>query len=576
VEFKLLNENFKNNYCLNVLQSRGVKDINNYLNPSIKDIQNPEDLDNMDKGVELVKKIVDNSGSVLLIVDADNDGFTSSAIIYQYLKHLNQNIKIKPLLHEGKEHGISDHISEIIKNDKSYDLVICPDAGSNDFEYHEELKEVDIPCLIIDHHQLDTDVSSNTILINNQTSKKYLNKNLTGAGVILQFCRYLDKVFNIDYSNNFYDLAALGIIGDIGSILSNENNYIIHRGLSNVNNFFFKTLIKVQSFSMQGKVNPTTVAFYIVPLINAMVRAGSMDEKERMFLAFVDGHQLVKSNKRGSNGEEVEIAIESARECINAKSHQDNEKKKIIPNIEAKIEKLGLLDNKILFIVLNDEDVFPSVLNGLIATELTKKYKRPAIVARQGSDGYIKGSMRGLNNSKLTDFKKFLIDSNLFDYVQGHPQAAGISIKRANLSDFIKYSNEKLKDIDFGKNVFEANFCRESSSDDLELIIEDLDNFKDVWGPCSPEPTIVVRDIYINKDDINIIGKNKDTIRFKKNGITYIQFHAKGLIEDLKNAPFGNLSFQIFGRGNMNNYNGMLTPQVFIDSYDIQEESLSF
>lgn len=71
---------------------------------------------------------------------------------------------------------------------------------------------------------------------------------------------------------------------------------------------------------MQNTVNATTVAFYIVPLINAMIRVGSLEEKERLFKAFIDGEELIESKKRGAKGTKEMAAIESLRECTNAKS----------------------------------------------------------------------------------------------------------------------------------------------------------------------------------------------------------------------------------------------------------------
>ena len=71
---------------------------------------------------------------------------------------------------------------------------------------------------------------------------------------------------------------------------------------------------------MGGAVNATTVAFYIVPMMNAMIRVGSMEEKSRLFIALVDGHRQIPCNKRGSKGTTEEVAIESLRECTNAKA----------------------------------------------------------------------------------------------------------------------------------------------------------------------------------------------------------------------------------------------------------------
>lgn len=201
-------------------------------------------------------------------------------------------------------------------------------------------------------------------------SSLYQNKDLCGAGVTWQFCKYLDKMFNVNYADEYMDLAALGLVSDMMSMLSLENRYIVHTGLAHIKNYFFKALCEKQSFSMGGKVTPITVAFYITPLINAMIRAGADDEKQRCFEAFIDGHKMVPSNKRGAKGTMEELAIESARECTNARAKQNRTLDKVVETLEIKIHKYNLLENKILFIRLDDED-FPPELNGL-----TKKLAR--------------------------------------------------------------------------------------------------------------------------------------------------------------------------------------------------------
>jgi hypothetical protein len=36
-------------------------------------------------------------------------------------------------------------------------------------------------------------------------------------------------------------------------------------------------------------MNSVSIAFYVTPLINALIRVGTMQEKENLFLAFIDG-----------------------------------------------------------------------------------------------------------------------------------------------------------------------------------------------------------------------------------------------------------------------------------------------
>ena len=74
---------------------------------------------------------------------------------------------------------------------------------------------------------------------------------------------------------------------------------------------------------MGDEITPIGVAFYIVPMMNALIRVGTMEEKERLFLGLIDGRRLVPCNKRGAKGTEEFVAIESLRECTNAKSKQD-------------------------------------------------------------------------------------------------------------------------------------------------------------------------------------------------------------------------------------------------------------
>ena len=90
-------------------------------------------------------------------------------------------------------------------------MIILPDSSSNDYKYHEQLKDIRIPALVLDHHLTDVEISDNAVVINNQLSKNYPNKELTGAGVTYQFCRYIDNLLKVDYADYFMDLAALGI-----------------------------------------------------------------------------------------------------------------------------------------------------------------------------------------------------------------------------------------------------------------------------------------------------------------------------------------------------------------------------
>ena len=578
---KLVNKDIRQNYVKELLMERGLseKELNYFLEVNDDSaLQDPINLDYIADAANMFHTMVDlaNTDTICIVVDSDVDGFTSAAIFIQYLRKFNSEVQIVPILHKGKGHGLSDTINDIIEVD-NVKYVVLPDAGSNDFDYIERLgDEFNIKCLILDHHIVEpnTHFSDYSIIVNNQLSPNYTNKDLCGAGVTWQFCRFLDKLYNTSYADEFIDLAALGIVSDMMSMLSLENRYIVHTGFQNIKNYFLRALCEKQSFSMGGKVTPMTVAFYITPLINAMIRAGSQEEKERCFLAFIDGHQMVPSNKRGAKGTFEEVAIESARECTNARSKQNRILDKAEEDLEIKIHKYNLLENKVLFVRLEDDDQFPSELNGLVAMRLSAKYKRPTIVARLNDEGEIKGSSRGLNESELTSFKNFMDESGYFTFTAGHDNACGIGIYDKNLSAFHEYANKKLANIDFGENWYEVNFERIAADQDIVDIIYDIAQHEDVWGQHNNEPLIHVRDININKNNVQIMGKNQDTIKIEKFGVTYIKFHAKEFIEEL--AKYDDIKLEIVGRANLNEWMGNYTPQIFITNYQIDDGALGF
>ena len=66
-----------------------------------------------------------------------------------------------------------------------------------------------------------------------------------------------------------------------------------------------------------------------------------------------------------------------------------------------------------------EEERIPSELTGLIAMKLVQKFGKPTIVTRLGNDNEWSGSLRGLNNSDFSDFKKFCNDSNMFTFAEG-------------------------------------------------------------------------------------------------------------------------------------------------------------
>ena len=324
----------------------------------------------------------------------DTDGFCSSAMLWLYLKHFFPRADLNFICHEHKEHGLEDIIDTV--EDSDYDLVILPDSSSSDYDFHERLKEHGKDVVVIDHHEAEH-YSENAIVVNNQLSERYSNKSLCGAGVVYKLLMVLDeKILRPDkagYAEHFIDLCALANIADCMSMKAPETRYYIIEGLKQINNEGFKALIDQQSFSLfkeNDTLNYISIAFYIAPLINAVIRVGTMEEKEMLFEGFITPNKMVFTDKRGAApGAQEKVCVEIARRASNIRNRQNRIKERGTDLLDMRIHKYNLLDNKVLVIETFDEDEIPQELRGLICAQFVNKYHRPCAVVKRNTEGFL-------------------------------------------------------------------------------------------------------------------------------------------------------------------------------------------
>ena len=552
-----------------------------YFSPKKDNLEDFALLDNIMAGAECLEKHIKNKSRIYLVVDSDIDGFTSSAILYNYLMENFEDINIEYHIPDGKEHGL-DTIMPLLEHEQKYDLIILPDSSSNDYECHKKLNEMGYEILILDHHEAEK-YSENAIVINNQLSKNYPNKSLSGVGVVYKFLQLLDERNGFNSADSFLDMVAVGECGDMMDLNTLENRFISDYGFSHLKNEGLRQLIKLQGYSIFGvkleeitdsfldnaSITPINAAFYIAPLVNALIRVGSSKEKELLFQSFIKGKDIVPSTKRGHKGETETIAEQSARNCYNARNRQNKEKEKALELLDIQISNDCLDDNKILILNADDIDV-SNTLTGLCAMGVAAKYKKPVLLGRVNKEGYLKGSMRGRGESELKDFRSFLLSSGYMDYVEGHNNAAGFAIKESDVSKLYDYANKELANINFNEGFYEADFIVNGNCSYLNEMIFDLWKGKNIYGQNCPEPIIITQNLTIRPDNIKIIGAYKDTVKITFNNTTFMKFKAKELIEQLQSYPGGFIA-TIVGRPSVNSWNGIETPQILIEDIEINK-----
>jgi single-stranded-DNA-specific exonuclease len=227
---------------------------------------------------------------------------------------------------------------------------------------------------------------------------------------------------------------------------------------------------------------------------------------------------------------------------------------------------------------LDDEDDFPSEVNGLVAMRLAAKYKRPTLVGRVNTEGIMKGSIRNPSNSPIASLKDFLLDSSMFEFVQGHANAAGYALPSKKLTDFHTFANKALETINFDEKYFDVNFERFAVDSDLPAIVNELGAHEELWGQGNEVPKIHVTNINLSHGDIKVMGARQDTLKFEKNGISYIKFFAKDMIEEINEmfAQTDSISIDIVGEPSINEYMGYTNPQIMISAYQISDGRYGF
>lgn len=559
-----------------VLVNRGIPydQINHYLNTTDDDILDPRLIPHLDEGAKMLIKHISQNDKVLIQVDSDCDGYTSAALLMNYLyclfpSFVNNNISYR--VHMGKQHGIiPDTIPEDVK------LVIAPDSSSNDYEAHEYLNLSGVDVLVIDHHEADH-ISEYACIINNQLCD-YPTKSLSGVAMVWKFCCYIDILLKTDHAQKFLDLVALGLVADMMDVRDFETRRLIDKGLQQIRNPYFRGAIDKDQFHFTNEITPIGVAFYIAPLINATTRVGTQEEKLMLFESMLDfrGYELVPSTKRGCKGQAETRVEQACRNCTNIKSRQTKIRDNSLERIEQIIVNQNLLSNKILIVQLDDL-ITDRNLTGLIANQLMSEYQRPVLILNkiENENGTItwEGSGRGYDKSRLKDFRGFLENNKYVMYAEGHANAFGVGIKDEDIGAFIASTNSALDGFDFTP-VYNVDFIYKSDSLTPDNVI-DIAGMKCLWGQGVEEAEIAVEGIKIHKDNIKILSPDKNpTLKIMlPNGINFMKFKSSEEEYNKLYSDLGYVTINIVGECERNIWNNKISPQVMIKDYEIVDRA---
>ena len=560
MKYKLIGTNDYRNPLKTLLQNRNVDDVNGYINMSEEVVIPYQNLANLDKAVETYKNHVEQNHNICVVVDPDVDGYTSAAMIYKYTKNLNPDCKLTYLIHDGKGHGLTSEID--IPNDTN--LLIIPDAGTNDTEQCKAISQRGIDIIILDHHEAEVD-NPYAVIVNNQCSPDYNNKQLSGAGIVYKFLQAVDEEMWNEDADNYIDLVALAQIGDNMDMRSCETRYLTNKGLEMIVNQCFEALVNAQSFYFPEGITVIGIQFYVTPLINALIRVGTQEEKDILFRAFIeDESETFAYKKRGQKEFTQETIYErAARICKNAKSKQTRILDKQLPEIINHIEENKQNNHEV--IITNVTDYIEQTLTGVVAIKIAERYHKPCLLVRKSNDGTFKGSCRVSDTSPIDNFKNVLNGLGVAQ-AQGHPSACGVSLVGKEIPNAINILDEyikinKLQDIGVKKIDFEIDY------EDLESAYYNIVNLKPYYGYCIDECNVVVKNIPIGDIEIKGEAQNTWSVKVCDEAIELIKFRCPEHETMLQLK--GNCTINIIGKMAYSYFKGIKTAQIIIDDYEV-------
>ena len=514
-----------------LLIDRGIQHPLEWLQPNYSYEHSPMLFGEMIKGIEMLKTTISNSeASIMVVVDSDLDGYTSGAIILNLLKLIQRGQEINFVLHPNKEHGI---VLEDIPED--VDLLIVPDAGSSQKEEHLKLLQNGTKIIILDHHEMVNDLNygeyKDGIAIINSQEDTYPNHALSGAGVALKFAQAYCERYGVPFPNKLYALAACGIIADVMDIGDLENKQIVTTGLKYLKEHLFLYQLIQDTHYNNEEPEPTIkdIGWVIGPNINAIIRLGTIEQKNMIFKSLVSPMLLVNSSKRGEEDQEVPVYQEAVRLCKNAKKRQTTAVDKSIRIIESELQ---IKDSDRAIVYVDEDQELTFELSGLIANKLLSQYNRPVILLRHFRNGNVdelRGSARGKSVEGLDNLKDTINGITGVQRAEGHAFAFGVGVDKDMLSEFRAHLNLALSSVDFNVNLYMVDLI--AKYNELNIPMAEITAREDIWGHGVDKPVALLTDIPTDKYDF--MGNEQQHLKIDCGKYDVILFNVPELTEQL-------------------------------------------
>lgn len=420
-EIKKISQQLKQSFILTkILVSRGydtLEKIYKFLKPSLHDLHDPFLLNNMNVLVEKIRDAINFKKRVLIFGDYDVDGISATAILYRYFK--SKGLKVDYFLPNRYEdgYGLTMETAKKVLEMFSPQLIITVDCGISCHNEIDYLMQNGVDVVVTDHHEIPEIIPSCPIINAKMPSQAYPFKELCGAGVALKIVQALGEDLK-----NYLPISAIATIADIVN-LTDENRAIVTFGLNYIHNLPIGLKMLFEDLGVKN-ISASEIAFKVAPKINASGRMGDASVSLQLYIN--EDKQVLKQNL-----EKLTQMNQRRQELCNT----------IFQDCLEKLKQINQNDKRAIIMSSPDWD---SGLLGIVCARLTDEFNKPTFLFSE-VDGLLKGSVRSIPSINIHEI--LCKTSTLLETFGGHSMAAGLTLKKENLTKFVyEIENYLLKD----------------------------------------------------------------------------------------------------------------------------------
>lgn len=430
------------------------------------------DLLGLDRAVALLNEALIEQKRILIVGDFDCDGATSTALMVRALSAMGGRVDFLVPDRFKFGYGLTPPIVALGVERFHPDLIVTVDNGISSHDGVLAARDLGIDVIITDHHLTNQpNPQANAVVNPNQLDCQFASKALVGVGVAFYVLGRLAKIrreagLSSVQITKFLDLVALGTIADVG-VLDHNNRILVYHGLKLIQST--QCCLGILALLERAGRDPTQIqaqdlGFALAPLINAAGRIDHMQVGIECLLAddWQNAQDLAQQlyqlnqERRFLN---QKMQQEAHHILQNLSDNPDNQNQSLKLDLSHPITPNNHTqqNNSIQqrSIILYQDDWHQGVI-GIVAGRLKDHFYRPSLVFapadpnKTAENDLIKGSARSIQGIHIRDTIEAITQDHpdLIYYFGGHAMAAGLTLPKSHLPDFIHAFNQQMDRLD--------------------------------------------------------------------------------------------------------------------------------